>query len=396
MIIRKIYLDKLINYRDTKVIKVITGIRRSGKSILLDQFYEYLIDSGIEERQIVKINFESIKYDAITDYKNLYEYVESKIIKNKKIYILLDEIQKVVEWEKALTSFQVDYDCDIYITGSNAYLLSSELATYLSGRYIEIHILPFSFREFVEIENEKQREKLFDLYLKQGGFPGLYEFSIVENAKKDYLEGIYNTIVVKDIIERSKVTDVDLMRRILRYLIDNTGNLVSANKISNFLKSSGRKTTTKTVIDYLTAFENAFILYKVKRYKIKGKQILNSPDKYYVVDLGLRRMIHGFESFDIGRALENIVYLELVRRGYQIYVGADDNFEVDFIAMKEEEKVYYQVSLSIVDEKVKEREVKGLLSIKDNYKKVLLTMDYSSNELIEGIEQINIVDFLLE
>lgn len=396
MIKRSNYLKTLLNYKDTSIIKVITGIRRCGKSILMKQYQELLISENVGKDQIIYVNFESLQYDELKDYKLLYEYVEKKIHRDKKCYILLDEIQKVSEWEKSLSSFQVDFDCDLYITGSNAYLLSSELSTLLSGRYVEIHVFPLSFKEYNTIENSLVKQEKFNQFIKYGGFPGLIEFEDISDVRLNYLEGIYNTVIVKDIIARTKVTDVDLLNRILCYLLDNVGNLISANKIANYLTTNSRKTATNTVVDYLKAFENAFVLYRAQRYRIKGKQLLQSPDKYYVVDVSLRSMVHSHEQYDIGRILENVVYIELIRRGYKVHVGADNKFEIDFIASLSDEKAYYQVSLSIADENVREREISGLLSIKDNYPKFLLTMDYRPEENIKGIQHKNIIDFLLE
>lgn len=389
MILRKTYLDKLIAFKNTDVIKVITGIRRCGKSVLLEQ-YGHLLNA---DDQIVRMNFESVIYDDIKDYKDLYHFIVEKIDKTKKAYLLLDEIQRVEGWEKALSSFQVDLDCDIYITGSNAYLLSSELSTYLSGRYVEIHLLPLSFKEY-SMDRSEDIQIVFKDYMQYGGFPGLLSLSTPE-SKRIYMEGIYSSIVIKDILNRSSVSDPELLSRVLRYILDNIGNLTSANKISNYLSSNLMKTATKTVIDNIDALEKAYVIYKAKRYRIKGKEILKTLDKLYVVDVGLRKMIEGFEINDRGRILENIVYNELRKRGYHVTIGVDQNFEIDFIATKGSEKYYYQVTLSAVEENVKSRELRGFKRIKDNYPKCLLSMDYGySTE--DGIEFKNIIDFLLE
>jgi len=396
LILREAYVANLRVLKDTSVIKVITGIRRSGKSSLLLQFHEDLIASGVATSSIININFESMQYESIKDYGDLYTYISDRRNKTQKTYLLLDEIQRVKGWEKAISSFQVDFDCDIYITGSNAYLLSSELATFLSGRYVEIHVLPLSFKEFASAYPKEAVNDAFKQYMKYGGFPGLLEMVDQDEVKRIYLEGIFNTVVVKDIIARSTIKDVDLLNRILRYLIDNIGNLISATKIADFLTSNNRTTQASTVIDYLTAFENAFIVYRAHRYRIHGKQQLRSPDKFYVVDIGFRSMVHAFESFDTGRVLENIVYVELIRRGYHVHVGADPNFEIDFVAIKGVEKKYYQVTLSMVDENVKAREVSGFKKINDNYPKTILSMDYISEGNIDGILHQNIIEFLLQ
>lgn len=395
MIKRKTYLKQLSDFKDKNLIKVITGIRRSGKSILLKQFYDYLRASGIAEDQIVMINFESLHYEKIKDYLALYDYISKLIVPNKTTYILLDEIQEVANWEKALASFQVDFRCDIYITGSNAYMLSSELATYISGRYVELHILPLSFREYLSgVKTDK--DLAFNHYLEYGGLPGLLELNSREDLFRHYMEGVYNTIVVKDIIGRSNIKETDLLESILLYMTDNIGNLISANNIANYLTSSGRKTYASTVSEYLNSLEKAFVLYKVKRYNIKGKRLLSSPYKYYLADVGFRNIALGRREMDIGRVLENIVFLELKRRGYDLKIGVESNYEVDLVASRGTEKGYYQVCLSITDDDVRKRELRSLQMIKDNYPKFLLTMDFHLNEEIGGIKLKNIRDFLLE
>lgn len=389
MILRKHYLNQLIGFKDTNLIKVITGIRRCGKSVLLQQFADTLDDTS----QKKYINFESLQFDGITDYKKLYDYVMNAIDKSKKLYLFLDEVQRVESWEKALSSFMVDLDVDIYITGSNAYLLSSELSTFLAGRYVEIHLQPLSFKEF-QVDRTEDRYKLFDEYMKYGGFPGLLEIKS-EQSKKIYMEGLYNSVVVKDILNRRKNLDTNLLLRILRYIIDNIGNLSSANKIANYISSNISKVSTRAVIDHIEALESAFIIYKVDRFKIVGKELLKTLNKHYIVDIGLRNMIEGYEIRDRGRFIENLVYNELVRRGYHVFVGVDNRFEVDFVASKDQDKRYYQVTLSIQDEKVRERELKGFNIIQDNYRKIVITMDYG-NSIEDGIEYKNLIDFLLE
>jgi len=393
MIIREKQLSQLITYKSSHIVKVITGIRRCGKSFLLQQFFNHLLQEGVPPGNIHLINFESLQYEHLKDYKSLYSYINDKLQAGKN-YILLDEIQEVTGWEKAIASFQVDLDCDITLTGSNAFLLSSDLSTYIAGRYVEIHLLPLSFKEYQGNFNEEP-QALFRRYLRFGGFPGLLELPIHDEAARNFLDGIFNTIVVKDIIARNNFRDVDLLEAILAFMFDNIGNLVSANNIANYLSSNGRLTSSRTVVDYLEAMQRAFILYKAARYNLKGKRILNSPHKYYLADIGLRNALLGFRDFDLGYVLENIVFLELIRRGYDIRVGVNDSQEVDFVATKDEEKVYFQVALSLADERVLARELKSLLSINDNYPKFLLSMDYHIEEQIQGIKLLNIIDFLL-
>lgn len=388
MILRKTYLKMLQSFKDIDVIKVITGIRRCGKSVLLEQ-YRQLLD---KDAQIIKINFESIIYDDIKNYKDLYDFIMNKADITKKVYLLLDEIQRIDSFEKALSSFQVDLDCDIYITGSNAYLLSSELSTYLAGRYVEIHLFPLSFKEYA-LNRTDDIQKIFIEYMTYGGFPGLLPLLTAE-SRRIYMEGIYSSIVIKDILNRSHVTDADVLERILRYLLNNIGNLISANKISNYLTANYKKIATSTVISNMDALEKAFVIYKARRYRIKGKEILKTLNKFYVVDIGLRNMVEGFEINDRGRLLENIVYNELLRRGYHVTIGVDQSFEIDFIAIKGDEKYYYQVTLSAVDDNVKARELKGFMKLRDHYPKYLLSMDYG-NSIEDGVELINIIDFLL-
>lgn len=393
MIIRDAYLQKLIDFQDKNVIKVITGIRRCGKSVLLQQFRDHLVSSGISTDKIILINFESLQYENIANYKSFYDYIHD-LIHEGRYYLLLDEIQVVEHWEKALASFQVDFDCDIYITGSNAFLMSSELATLIAGRYVEIHIFPLSFKEIVS-QQQEDPQIVFRDYIKYGGFPGVIELEKSEDLTRDYLDGIYNTVVVKDILTRNNFQNIGLLNTILKFMVDNVGNLISANNIADYLSSNGQKTHVDTVLNYLEAFENAYILYKAERYNLKGKRILRSPHKNYIVDSGIRNMLLGFRDLDIGRVLENIIYIELRRRGYDVRVGVDDQFEIDFIATKNDEKLYIQTTLSLTDEKVKNRELRGLLSIRDNYPKILLSMDFHINEEIDGISIQNILDFLL-
>jgi predicted AAA+ superfamily ATPase len=397
---RELYINKLIKYVDTPVIKIITGIRRCGKSYLLKLVSNFLIDKGIDENQIIKIDFESIVYEIYRDYKALYEYViNSGIDKSKKVYILIDEIQEVEEWEKAIRSFTVDLDCDIYLTGSNAHLLSSELATYLSGRYVELELYPLSFNEYIEFyeldsENKQQIEDSFYEYLMYGGFPGLYQLPNDDDLKVQYIKGIYNSVVLKDVIQRNKIRDVELLERVFVYIVDNIGQIFSAKKIADYLKNQGRKVGVESVYSYIHALENAMILYSAKRYDVKGKKILDRMEKYFLADLGLRYSMLGYRSNDISQLLENVVYLELRRRGYQVYVGKEGEREIDFIAEKMGAKLYIQVTYLLATNEVIEREYFPLTRINDNYRKIVVSLDRMPIGIRDGIEWMNIIDFI--
>ncbi len=392
MVERRQYLDKLIKLRNKQIIKVVTGVRRCGKSTLLLQFQEYLRGEGVEERQIIYLNFEKIENEPLHDYHVLYDYVKSRLQPGKMTYIFLDEIQAVPGFQKAVDSLFVLEQTDLYITGSNAHMLSGELATLLSGRYMEIQMLPLSFAEYYELTGGDRRDA-WNRYFKNGGFP--YTAYIEEaDIRRDYLQGIYHTVLLKDIVERKKIQDVTLLESVIRFLVDNTGNSVSSKKIADSLTSCGRKTTSATVENYIRALEESFILYRADRYDVKGKQYLKSLEKYYVVDQGLRGLICGGQRRDVGHVLENIVYLELWRLGYQVFIGKVGNQEIDFIAMKEDNRVYYQVSASILDPQTFQREIAPLKMINDHYSKWIVTMDeVPMGE--DGIRQINVIDFLL-
>ena len=395
---RDLYLDKLIKFKDKQFIKVITGIRRCGKSTLLKLFREYLLENDVSEKQIIYINFESIQFDDIKDYKLLYEYIKEHLVAKSRTYLLLDEIQEVIHWEKAVNSFLVDFNVDIYITGSNAWLLSSELSTLLSGRYVEIKMLPLSFKEYMELVEEPSNniEEDFQLYLRYGGLPPIIELNNNLDMIQPFLSGIYNTVLMKDIVQRNTVRDAALLDNLVHFLADNIGNSISTKKISDYLTSAGRKTTPATIDNYLQMLEKAFIFYKANRYDIKGKLYLKTQEKYYIVDTGIRNNLLGLRNMDYGHILENIIYMELLRRGFDVYIGKIGSMEVDFIAVKANKKIYYQVSASILDEKTKDRELRSLVSIPDQYDKVLLTMDRPYVEDFEGIKWVNIIDFLLE
>ena len=399
MVIRENYLNLLIDAKDTEFIKVITGVRRSGKSTLLLMYKEYLLNNNVSESEIIHINFESAMYDYIRNYKDLYEEIKNKLSKSKT-YILLDEVQNVKEWEKAINSLNVDFDVDIYITGSNAYLLSSELATLLSGRYIEIKMYPLSFKEFLkfnEYDTSNLEEKFYE-YLKYGGLPAITQIKDKNNLVMAYLNDIYNTIIKKDIIERNNIKDISLLENIVKYVSANIGSSISANKISDYLNSNKivENSNHLTIDNYLKMLENAFIFYKADRSDIKSKALLKTLGKYYIADTGLRNIILGFRNIDEGHLLENIVYLELLRRGFKVNIGKTLEYKVDFIAENPDEIKYYQVSQSIKEDSVRERELRSLESIQDNYEKTILTMDKSINKDYNGIKVKNIIDFLLE
>ena len=398
MLIRTQYLNQLIRSKDLNLIKVITGVRRCGKSTLLLQYKDYLISQGIIEKNIIYMNFESADWYSIKDYNDLYKHIRERY-NNQKLYILLDEVQNVEKWEKAINSLLVDMDCDIYITGSNAYLLSSELTTLLAGRILTIKIYPFSFKEFLleyPFNKEEDKYEKFDKYLKYGGMPMLVNMNDNEELMINYLNDIKEVVLKKDVISRNNIKDVVFLDNLIKYMSSVIGNLTTPYKIAEFMKKNGSSITSETVDSYLKMLENAYFIYRVPRFELKGKQLLKTQGKYYFIDNGLKNVIDGISSYDSGSSLENLVYIELLRRGYEVYVGKYDDIEIDFIAIKPNEKIYYQVSRSILDEKVEEREKKSLLAIHDNYRKVILTMDNVKNKELDGIQVINIIDFLME
>ena len=396
MLKRDKYLDQLIEVKDLNLIKVITGVRRCGKSTLLLQYRDYLLENKIKESDILYMSFESAEWYEIKNYKDLYNYIKSKY-HNRKVYLLLDEVQNVEDWEKAVNSLLVDINCDIYITGSNAYLLSSELTTLLAGRVYTINMYPFSFSEYLQINsNSQDKYQLFNDYLKFGGMPMLINMNDNERLKINYLSDIKDVVLKKDIIARNKIKDVVFLDNLLRYMSTVIGTLKNPSSISDFMKKNGSNIDNETVDKYLKMIENAYFIYRIPRYELKGKQLLKTQGKYYFVDNGLKNVLAGFSSYDAGSSYENIVYMELLRRGYEVYVGKYNDLEIDFVAVSPNEKIYYQVTRSLLSEDVENREKKSLLAINDNYKKVILTMDMAYNKIIEGIEVKNIVDFLLE
>ena len=405
---RKEYLNFLIESKDKQIIKVVSGVRRCGKSTLFEIYKDYLIKNGVEKKQIISINFEDMEYEELTDYKKLYEYIKSKIIEDKKNYVFLDEIQNVDKFEKVVDSLFIKENIDLYITGSNAYFMSSELATLLSGRYIELKMLSLSFKEYyqtrLEYENlDKKENKIlktlmqyYNEYIVNSSFP--YTLQLNNNLKNiyEYLSGIYNSVLLKDIVARLKIADVMRLESVVKYIFDNIGNLTSISKIANTLTSVGRKTDTKTVEKYVKGLVDGLLIYEVNRYNIKDKEFLSTLSKYYVSDLGLRQMILGNRNIDMGHILENIIYLELLRRKTNVYVGQFDKNEIDFVVINSNEVEYYQVALTVLDENTLKRKLATFKNIKDNYPKYLITLDdVLPNTDYEGIKVINALEWLL-
>ena len=398
LIERTEYLEELIRWKDQDLIKVITGIRRCGKSTLFELFIDYLKNNNVSEDQIININLEDVDYH-FENYKDLYDYIKSKIDSKRKYYVFLDEVQNVSEFQKAVDSLYIKKNIDVYITGSNAYLLSGELATLLSGRYVEIKMLPLSFKEYVTAFDGKnyQYQSLFLDYMRNGGMPGNISFLKSNHNDLDkYLDGIFSTIVYKDIMARNNIKDKMLLESILKFIFDSIGSPISTKKISDTLTSKGMNTSNHTVENYITAFVESFLIYKAERFDVKGKSLLARDYKYYAVDQGLRSYLLGKKAdSDMGHILENIVYLELLRRGYKVYVGKVDELEVDFVAENRDGLKYFQVALTVRDEKVLQRELKPLQKTGDHYPKYLLTLDMDLEADYEGITKINIVDWLL-
>lgn len=405
MVERKEYLEQLWSWKDEQLIKVVTGIRRCGKSTLLEQYQEKLKLADVDKEQIISINFEDLDNELLLDYKVLYQYIKERLCPDKMTYIFLDEIQNVPLFEKVVDSLYVKDNTDVYITGSNAYMLSSDLATLLSGRYVEISMLPLSFREYV-IVTGMQREAAFTEYMKTGGIPYVAVMNRTDEKVEQYLEGIYNTVIVKDIKERQarreqdggkrKITDITLLKTIARYLASVVGSPVSMKSITDYLISSGRKVSPNTVNDYVNALTESFVFYPVERFDIVGKQLLKVNKKMYIVDLGLRTHILPRKHYDLGFSIENIVYFELLRRGYRVNIGKYGSAEVDFVAQKQGGLTYYQITADMTAEETFERELRPLRGIQDNYEKIILTLDRFTLGNYDGIKVLNVVDWLLE
>lgn len=426
---RDIYLNRLIAFQDTEPVKVITGVRRCGKSKLLDLMIRHLKNSGISEEQIIKMNFESHDFDGF-DYNVFYNYVKQRCLPEKRMYLFFDELQRIDGWENAVNAFRIDLNCDIYITGSNAYLLSSEYSTYLSGRYVEIKMLPLSFSEFIYFHNFTVKEskdllgnkkkqaydnngnvyeisELFQAFLRFGGMPSLAETGLDQEKADALLDSIYTTVLMRDILQRDlrqgerKITDLTLLEKIARFLADNIGNITSLTSVSNALSSAktientNLKPGVRTVQDYVFALQQSYFFYKAKRFDIKGKDYLKTLEKYYIVDPGLRNYLLGYGKGDRGRMLENIVYFELLKRGYQVCIGKADNYEIDFRATKTDETIYIQVTESLISEETRERELRPLRHINDNFPKIILSMDRDLTSSYDGILSLNLIDWLL-
>ena len=406
---RKEYLDFLVKSKDRQIIKVVSGVRRCGKSTLFEMYKDFLIENGVAKNQIISINFEDMDYEELTDYKKLYGYIKSKMIRDKKNYIFLDEIQHVDKFEKVVDSLFIKENTDLYITGSNAYFMSSELATLLSGRYIELKMLPLSFKEYYQakLEYEKLEHKenrtsktiiqYYNEYIVNSSFP--YTLQLDSDLKNihEYLSGIYNSVLLKDIVARLKISDVMRLESVVKYIFDNIGNLTSLSKIANTLTSMGRKTDAKTIEKYIRGLTDSLLVHEVSRYNIKGKEFLSTLSKYYVADLGLRQMILGNRNIDMGHILENIIYLELIRRKGNVYVGQFDKNEIDFVVINSNEIEYYQVALTVLDENTLKRELDAFKNIKDNYLKYLITLDdVMVNTDYDGIKVVNALEWLLE
>ena len=428
---RYLYLNKMIAFQDTEPVKVITGIRRCGKSSLLKLMVAHLKENGIADEQIVEMNFESHAFKNMNS-DAFYEYVKEQVVTNKRMYLFFDEVQRVPGWEDAVNSFRVDFNCDIYVTGSNAYMLSSEYATYLSGRCVEIKMLPLSFSEFLlfhefEIKETKSTlggtrkqaydkngehyeiREVFDAYMRFGGMPGIADVGLDQEKALVLLEGIYSTVVMRDILEREnrrgqkRITDPVLLKKIVLFLADNIGSSISVSSIGNTLVNEGlledgkRKGTPSahTVQAYVNALIEAYFFYDIKRFDIKGKEYLRTLGKYYIVDIGLRNYLLGFRNRDSGHTLENVVYFELLRRGYDVSIGKVDNMEVDFIATKPDDKIYIQVTESMISDDVRQRELASLQKISDNYEKIILSMDIGMDASYDGIKSVNLIDWLI-
>lgn len=426
------YLDRLIGFQDTEPVKVVTGIRRCGKSSLLKLMIKHLLNDGKTDEQIIQMNFESHDFKDMTS-DDIYNYVKERTVEGRRMYLFFDELQRVDKWEDAVNAFRVDLDCDIYITGSNAYLLSSEYSTYLSGRCVEIKMLPLSFAEFMDFHGFEIREQksalggtrklafdkdgqqydireVFDAYMRFGGMPGIADIGSDQDMALTLLDGIYSTVVIRDILEREKrrgqkrITDATLLRKIIMFLADNIGSSVSVSSIGNTLMNEGlledgkRKGTPSahTVSAYVNALTESYFFYEIKRFDIKGKEYLRTLSKYYIVDIGLRNYLLGFRDRDTGHALENVVYFELLRRGYDVAIGKIDNTEVDFIATKADDKLYIQVTESMTSEAVRERELAPLMKIRDNYEKIVLSLDPGLERSFEGIKSLSVLEWLLE
>lgn len=404
LINRPEYLNQLIQNKDVDLVKIVTGIRRCGKSSLLDLFHQHLLNHGIADSNIIHMNLESLRYRDLKDYLVFYDYVSERIAKSGKTYLIFDELQVIEHWEKAIESFRLDFDVDIYITGSNAYLLSTEFSTLLSGRYVEIRMLPLSFKEFLdfyEFAPDISIEEKFQKYLQFGGMPILREYRFNEARSIQALEGIYSTVILRDILQRNTQSNQGLLHKLMLFLCSNIGSITSPSSIGNVLSNEGniegkgKKIASQTVEKYISMLRSAFIFYSVERYDVKGKQLLKTLGKNYIIDLGFRNMLLGYRDADRGHIIENIVFLELIRRDYHVYIGKFKETEIDFVAEKPNDKLYIQVTESMLSPETRERELRPLQMIPDNYEKIVLSMDRNYITSYDGIKSLNLIDWLL-
>lgn len=393
---RKEYLNKLIALKDKQLIKVVTGVRRCGKSTIMEIFQDYLKSEGIPDNRILAVNLEDYDFYELRDPQKLYRFIKEHMVQGQKLYVFLDEIQNVKDFPDVVNSLFIKKDIDLYLSGSNAYMLSSEIATFISGRYVEIKMLPLSFKEYVDATGGRNRlEESYRQYIELSSLPYALDLKDSPRELNDYLNGVYSTIVLKDVTARKKISDPMMLESVVRFTFDNIGNYLSTKKIADAMTSDGRKIDTKTVEKYIAALLESYVLYQARRYDIKGKQYLKTLEKYYVVDIGLRRVLLGSKAMDVGHILENIVYLELLRRGYNVYVGKVNDLEIDFVASNERGQVYYQVSATVRNEKVLHRELAPLQQLSDNYPKYILTLDNDPEADYEGIRRINALEWLI-
>lgn len=404
LINRPEYLNQLIQNKDVDLVKIVTGIRRCGKSSLLDLFHQHLLNHGVADSNIIHMNLESLRYRDLKDYLVFYDYVSERIAKSGKTYLIFDELQVIEHWEKAIESFRLDFDVDIYITGSNAYLLSTEFSTLLSGRYVEIRMLPLSFKEFLnfyEFAPDISIEEKFQKYLQFGGMPILREYRFNEARSMQALEGIYSTVILRDILQRNTQSNQGLLHKLMLFLCSNIGSITSPSSIGNVLSNEGdiegkgKKIASQTVEKYISMLRSAFIFYSVERYDVKGKQLLKTLGKNYIIDLGFRNMLLGYRDADRGHIIENIVFLELIRRDYHVYIGKFKETEINFVAEKPNDKLYIQVTESMLSSETRERELRPLQMIPDNYEKIVLSMDRNYITSYDGIKSLNLIDWLL-
>ncbi len=404
LINRPEYLNQLIQNKDVDLVKIVTGIRRCGKSSLLDLFHQHLLNHGVADSNIIHMNLESLRYRDLKDYLVFYDYVSERIAKSGKTYLIFDELQVIEHWEKAIESFRLDFDVDIYITGSNAYLLSTEFSTLLSGRYVEIRMLPLSFKEFLdfyEFAPDISIEEKFQKYLQFGGMPILREYRFNEVRSMQALEGIYSTVILRDILQRNTQSNQGLLHRLMLFLCSNIGSITSPSSIGNVLSNEGdiegkgKKIASQTVEKYISMLRSAFIFYSVERYDVKGKQLLKTLGKNYIIDLGFRNMLLDYRDADRDHIIENIVFLELIRRDYHVYIGKFKETEIDFVAEKPNDKLYIQVTESMLSPETRERELRPLQMIPDNYEKIVLSMDRNYITSYDGIKSLNLIDWLL-